>query len=310
MRRLAALAMLMYAYGVDAEVRCSSTPCIDSVGGFSSPVTNDPVTANGAWTFDKQLVQTLGAATPSAGAANAVETGTNAGCVTFEGATADGSETLVCGLDGNKDGTLFVNATTAQGVELSTPFNGGVFDGIAISPGTYTVLQVQGPGFVKMRNNVYICLTDGNAQDTCRGGFIKGPDANGVGVQMASGSTGASIGYIQSAQLRNPQITTYTTTAPDSGSIFTNAADPDGATITLLNDPPADPMAVWYDFAVTDAQTFTIQPSAGETLYSGASACSTLSSSVVGSIAHVVATTGGSGAKWMSQLNGTWVCVP
>jgi hypothetical protein len=299
-KRILLALLALFALDAHAAVRCSGTPCADSTGGFSSPVTTDPVVATGVWTFGA-----------SAGAANAVAAQETAGCITFEGATADAFETRVCGNDPTKDGQLLLSTTAADGVQLATPFNGGAGDPISISPGTYQVFQVNGPNFVNMRSNAYMCFAAGLPSDGCMGGLIRGPDPSGAGLQVAGGTTGATVGYIQAAQLRNVQITTYTTTAPDSGTIFTNTGDADGATITLLNDPPANPQAVWYDFAVTAAFTLTIQPSAGETLYGAAGAtCSTLASSVVGSIAHVVATTGGSGAIWMTQLNGTWVCTP
>lgn len=276
---------------------CTTGSAWASAGGVSSPITGD-YNVSGKWAW------------PATGAANAVELGETAGCITFEGATGAASKTRVCGLDGNKDGILLVSTSSAQGSELSTLFNGGTFDPISLAPGTYRVLLVNGPNFVQMKQSTYMCFTDGESSGTCQGGLVRGPDSNGLGLRVGSGSAGAATGYINAAQYREPQLTTYTTAAADSGKIFTNFGDADGATITLINDPPVDPMAPWYDFAVVAAQTFTIQPSAGETLYSGASTCSTLASTVVGSIAHVVATTGGAGGKWMTQLNGTWVCTP
>lgn len=99
-----------------------------------------------------------------------------------------------------------------------------------------------------------------------------------------------------------------TTTPAQSGSVFTNTGAGAPVTLTLVNDPT---IGVNYSFAVTAAQTFTVAPGSGETLYvSGtATACSSLASSTVGAGISVIAATGGSGAIWIASGAG-FTCTP
>jgi len=104
-----------------------------------------------------------------------------------------------------------------------------------------------------------------------------------------------------------PDIDGETTTAAQSGTLWTNTGDGDGEAITLLNDPT---IGVNYCFAVDVAQTITVAPSTGETLYYGTDNCvASLTSNAIGSTLCVTAITGGSGAKWFTMSHeGTWTC--
>ena len=124
-------------------------------------------------------------------------------------------------------------------------------------------------------------------------------------VKVTDGSTG--IGKLLNARAVTPDIDGETTTAVQSGTVWTNTGDGDGEAITLLNDPG---IGVQYCFAVDVAQTITVAPSTGETLYYGTDQCvASLTSNAIGSTLCVTAITGGSGAKWftMSAI-GTWTC--
>lgn len=98
-------------------------------------------------------------------------------------------------------------------------------------------------------------------------------------------------------------------TARENNEVYTNTGDTDGSSITLLNDPNIGSV---IHVAVTVAQTITISPSAGESLYLGSSVCNTsITSNVIGSTITIFAATAGSGALWMSKgPTGTWVCNP
>jgi hypothetical protein len=105
--------------------------------------------------------------------------------------------------------------------------------------------------------------------------------------------------------------TVVTTTATTSGStamdMYTNTGDTDGATITLMDNPT---QGICYMFGVDAAQTLTVVPSTGETLYEDGDQCAvSLTSSTVGSAIKICAMTGGSGAKWVTIGGASvWAC--
>jgi hypothetical protein len=101
--------------------------------------------------------------------------------------------------------------------------------------------------------------------------------------------------------------TTATTTAATSAATYTNTGDADGSAVTLLDNPSA---GAWWNFAITVAQTMTITPSTGETLYLGADQCVvSITSNTVGSTLSIRAVVGGSGGVFMAFGSlGTWVC--
>lgn len=98
-----------------------------------------------------------------------------------------------------------------------------------------------------------------------------------------------------------------TTTLLESQETYTNTGDTDGATITLLNDPTVG--AVWH-VAVTVAQTITIAPSAGESLYMGTDQCNTsMTANAIGATVTIRAVSGGSGGVYMAFGASGWTCV-
>lgn len=298
MRRALALLLLLapLAHATSNAVCSASPPAGQAVlscgsAGLTSPVTG-AFDLSGAWSW------------PSAGAADAVALGETAGCVTLEGATADGFEMRVCGGDSAADGTVHIRKTTD-----SIAFRADAAANFDFEPANgYFAVRIDGASgtpMMKLRNTLPLAWASGTpsaASDAC---LIR--NSLGGGVIVTSGASCSAIGFVSGSQLVSPQITTFTTTGLESGGLITNTGDADGATITLLNDPTA---GVWHEFAVTAAFTFTIQPSAGETLYLLDTACATISSSTVGGILHVVAATGGSGAIWVSQATGSWTCTP
>ena len=100
--------------------------------------------------------------------------------------------------------------------------------------------------------------------------------------------------------------TTKTTAVTDDGAVFTNAGDTDGATITLMNDPVAGLM---HTVVITAAQTLTIVPSSGETLYWNGDQCAvSITSATVGSTIRIRAAVGGAGGMWVATGGGTVAC--
>lgn len=90
----------------------------------------------------------------------------------------------------------------------------------------------------------------------------------------------------------------------DAGKYITNTGDTNGSAVNLPNDPTA---GVVYSVGVTAAQTITLAPNTGETLYLNASSCTNLTSATVGSALSVVAAKGGSGGIWIASGTG-WAC--
>lgn len=110
------------------------------------------------------------------------------------------------------------------------------------------------------------------------------------GLYMTS-SSGSGSGTVTV----NPQTgATYTTVASDA--IVTNTGNAGSLAITLLDDPTA---GVQTEVCVTAAQTITISPNTGESMYFNGSTASSISSANVGSCARFTAVTGGSGAIWV-----------
>ncbi len=101
-----------------------------------------------------------------------------------------------------------------------------------------------------------------------------------------------------------PNTGTASTTALQSGYVFTNTGDGDGSELDLLNDPT---IGVTYSVVVTAAQTITVAPAAGESLYLNAAVCTNVTSATVGAALSVVAVTAGSGAIWVASGAG-WTC--
>jgi hypothetical protein len=180
-------------------------------------------------------------------AANAVELNETAGCITFEGSSADGIETRICVVNPT------ISDTTINFPTLAT--SGTV--AMASASNTWSATQVFSSTFQ---------------------------------------------GYTSVEAI----TTTKTTTVAEGLETYTNTGDTDGATITLLNDPSAG--AMWR-FAVTVAQTLTIVPSTGETLYMGTDQCNvSMTSSSIGATVEIRAVVGGSGGVYMAFGASGWTC--
>jgi hypothetical protein len=124
---------------------------------------------------------------------------------------------------------------------------------------------------------------------------------------MATG-TGGFLGLAYAVQA----VTTTETPAAtadqtdETRTLYTNTGDGDGATITLPNDPRA---GTHFVISVTVAQTLTIAPSSGETLYLGNDQCvASINSANIGASLQVHATSGGSGAQWHTIASAGWTC--
>ncbi len=94
-----------------------------------------------------------------------------------------------------------------------------------------------------------------------------------------------------------PIIVNTTLSIDHTNATITNTADGDGVQYTLPNDPgvPSE-----FCFALTVAQTVTIIPSSGETLYKGIDQCvASLTANAIGANICIKATKTGSGATWM-----------
>jgi hypothetical protein len=124
---------------------------------------------------------------------------------------------------------------------------------------------------------------------------------------LQNGSTSNPVAMVGWFPTVEAVTATKTTSLRESGEIYTNTGDTDGATITLVNDPT---VGVWWRFAVTAAQTLTIVANTGETLKHGSSTCGTsLTSSTVGSTIEIWVPIGGSGGSaYTFGATGTWTC--
>lgn len=128
-------------------------------------------------------------------------------------------------------------------------------------------------------------------------------DEYGAGIALfLDGSGNLDLGGTKTAfgslAVISAQTGTASTTAAQSGYVITNTGDADGSTNNLMDNPTA---GVNHSFAVTAAQTMTIAPAAGETLYLNAASCANITSATIGSAVSVVAVTGGSGGVWVAS---------
>jgi hypothetical protein len=87
--------------------------------------------------------------------------------------------------------------------------------------------------------------------------------------------------------------------------LYTNTGDGDGSSVTMPNDPTAGTV---FRVAATVAQTITIAPGTGESLYYEGDQCvANLTSATIGTMVEIVAATGGNGAIWIAD-GGGWTC--
>lgn len=116
----------------------------------------------------------------------------------------------------------------------------------------------------------------------------------GSGASLSATGTG-TITATNVAQAVSAQTgTTYTTTATDA--IITNTGNSGSLAITLLNDPTA---GVTTRVCVTAAQSVSVAPNTGESLYFNGTTASSISTSTVGSCVTLLAAKGGSGGIWI-----------
>jgi len=123
----------------------------------------------------------------------------------------------------------------------------------------------------------------------------------------ATSMTGTLIGDLRSVET---VATTKSPAVTETTEIYTNGADVDGQAITLTNDPT---VGTCFEFALTSTDTsnsFSIAPSAGETLQDAGVSCATaFTATAKGATARICAVSGGSGALWLvMSKNGTWTC--
>jgi hypothetical protein len=116
----------------------------------------------------------------------------------------------------------------------------------------------------------------------------------GSGASLTTSGSGTITATSLTLSVSAQTGATYTTTASDS--VITNTGNAGGLAVTLLNDPTA---GVTYRICVTAAQSVSIAPSAGESLYFNGSTASSISTSTVGSCVTVLAAVGGSGGRWI-----------
>lgn len=130
---------------------------------------------------------------------------------------------------------------------------------------------------------------------TFEGGAASSRDFNWAGgITTVAGGTG-----VIRAPLAVEAVTTTKTPAAGEGlEIYTNTGDADGALLPLTNDPTAGNC---FYIALTVAQSFTITPGAGESLFMGADQCNaSMTASGDGASVMVCAVVGGSGGQWNS----------
>jgi hypothetical protein len=130
-------------------------------------------------------------------------------------------------------------------------------------------------------------------------------ERSAAGVAKFSG-TSSALGYVLSGVPVEANTGTKATTVGESGELYTNTGDGDGSTVTLVDNPT---VGATFRVAVTVAQTITVAPSTGESLYDGIDQCVvSLTSNAVGSTLEIIAVSGGSGALWFARKIGTWTC--
>lgn len=270
-----------------ADVSGSSVTMAVSAGNALVVDVPEPAAANGASVAGKSAAITASDAVASLDTAGAAA----GGDVTFtSGAAARNAS-------GNADGGDFeFTAGAGIGSGVAGQIVGPV--GTAASPG-------------------YVFSGDENT-----GVYWVGADNLGFSVGGAVKANASTSSWVFYQQITNggssplkfvgfaPQVeavtTTKTPTGGESCEHYTNTGDGDGASITLTNDP-VEGMCLLVSLTV--AQTVTVSPSSGETLYMGADQCvASMTASGIGASVTIRAATGGSGAQWHSFGPISWTC--
>lgn len=262
--------------------------------------------------------QVVCASTPQINVSAATFTGTAVSLIgTTEACSVGASQTAnsVCAMSNS----ILAEGATADGFETTLAFGDATADATATLTGTASGAQ----------------LTVGNGNTTTTPA-LKGTDAD-TGISFATGevsfiTNGARYWYVTGNYIQalgatasiqgqggyqngfGHFVTTVATTAAPTASsanlLYTNGSDVDGQAVTLMDNPTAGHC---YYFALTSTDTsnsFSIAPSAGETLQDAGVICATaFTATAKGSTAHICAVSGGSGALWLvMSKNGTWTC--
>lgn len=197
----------------------------------------------------------------------------------FEGETDDAYETTLTVVDPTADRTATLPNYTGTIVVLAnapTADQNLIFEGLTADDYETT-----------------LAITDPTADRT-----ITFPDATGT--VYLNGSVLYSLANVEAVTTTKGPATT------ESGEIYTNTGDTDGAAITLTNDPTAGTSFV---ILPTVNQTITLTANTGESLYLNGAVCATsITGAEVGSSLVVRAAKGGNGGVWVAMSTGTWTC--
>lgn len=211
------------------------------------------------------------------------------------------------------DNTTFTGNNTFSGTNLFTGRTtfGSAVDAANAVDFNETANCITFEGNVADAWEIRLCPANGIVNDR----VVTIPEASAtLAVSTAANIfTGAPQVFSAGAYIYSPVeavTTTKLVTLNEGNETYTNTGDTDGATVTLTNDPT---VGLLFNFAVTTAQTLTIVPSAGETLYFGSDQCLvSLSSNDVGATLTIRAVVGGSGGVWMSfgaqASSAVWDC--
>ena len=144
-------------------------------------------------------------------------------------------------------------------------------------------------------------LSTGLMQVTTTTGAVTSVTTSAGVAALLSDETGS--GAVQFATLTvEANTATKTPAATESGEVYTNTGDGDGSAVTLLDDPT---VGTFYTVALTVAQTVTVTPNTGETLYLGADQCvASITMTAIGASLRVVAAKGGASGIWVADGNG------
>ena len=215
------------------------------------------------------------------------------------GITTSGGNATALDFGGTTDATLTRSAAGTMAVE-----------GVDLLTTSSTNTNVTGKTF-RGPSGSCVSPTYSFSSDNTRGMLMHGSVGNAIQFCVGGGTmlTMANSGMYSYGRDRIAVTSTATTSNDTSEEMYTNAGDTDGATVTLVNNP-ATTYSPWH-FAVVVAQTFTIQPSSGETLYLGSSTCSSISSATIGDTMTVQVVTLGSGGAFMAfGATAGWACNP
>lgn len=312
---------------LEAQVVCASTPQINISGA----------------TFNGTAVSLIG--TTEACSVGASQTAASvcamSNSILAEGTTADNFETTVAFGDATADATLTLTGSatgvTASGFGTLSAANLTVSSGVLTVPdGTSAAPSVRfsdaDTGFYSRSGAGYVDLTlNGTHRIEFQNQYVMFGSATIFGWSATTPTASKDIGFARRetgvllindglntnvvgslAFARNVETvaTTKSPSAVESMELYTNGADVDGQAITLPNDPTA---GICYEFALTSTDTsnsFSIAPSAGETLQDAGVSCATaFTATAKGATARICAVSGGAGGLWLvMSKNGTWTC--